>query len=207
MYFQVFIIALLAGMSPGPDFLIVTRNSLRYGRKVGISSSIGIAAALGIHATYTILGIAIIIKHYYFLYLLIQIFGAIYIAYLGIKTIVSTFSKKTDDFSINDSSYINKNMHQGFLNGFLCNIMNPKAFVFFLSIFSQFITQDTNNRIAIIYGSEVVITIGLWFTVLSILISSDKIRELYGKFSKWLERLFGVILIYFSVNIIKNALE
>lgn len=61
MFIEVMIVALLAGMSPGPDFFLVTKNSLGYGRKIGVASALGISFALMIHVTYTILGAG----HYY----------------------------------------------------------------------------------------------------------------------------------------------
>lgn len=205
MFIEVMIIALLAGMSPGPDFFLVMKNSLEYGRKVGIASALGIAAALAIHASYTILGLAIIIQSFHYIFVLIQLSGAAYLAYLGIRTLLSTF--KSIKFELeNVTEQINdKSVMQGFLNGFLCNILNPKAFVFFLSIFSQFMSPGTARWIEWIYGFEVVLVIGAWFVLLSGLISSNTFRSCYQKFRIWLERFFGVILIYFAVRVCKSA--
>lgn len=68
-----------------------------------------------------------------------------------------------------------------FMNGFLCNILNPKAFVFFLSIFSQFVTPETSRRLEWIYGFEVVLAVGCWFIILAVLISLPVFTELYQK--------------------------
>lgn len=206
MYFQVMIVALLAGMSPGPDFFLVMKNSLGYGRRVGIASALGIAAALAVHASYTVVGLAIIVQHYRWLFAAIQIFGALYLAYLGISTIVSTFRKKAEARSAEPEAAGAKSLRQGFLNGFLCNILNPKAFVFFLSIFSQFLTRDSSKLAELVYGVEVVAVIGAWFVLVATAASIPSFRAFYRKAEKWLERFFGCVLLFFAVRIFKSAI-
>jgi threonine/homoserine/homoserine lactone efflux protein len=143
MFFEIFLIGILAGMSPGPDFFIVMKNSLEYGKKIGIASAIGIGTALIIHASYTILGFALLLQKYIYIFKAIQLFGACYLAYLGIQSIKSSFSKQKLELDYSIEIHNTKTFLQGFNNGFLCNILNPKAFLFFLSIFSQFITPNT----------------------------------------------------------------
>lgn len=206
MFIEVLIIALLAGMSPGPDFFLVMKNSLGYGRKVGMASALGISVALAIHSLYTILGLTIIIRSYHYIFTVIQFSGAIYLAYLGVSTLVSTFSSIKPELQNKEEPLNHKSFFQGFLNGFLCNILNPKAFVFFLSVFSQFMTPGTPTWIEWVYGFEVVSVIGAWFVVLSNLISSNAFRSIYQKCRIWAERFFGVILLYFAFKVCKSAL-
>ena len=206
MFFEVFLIALLAGISPGPDFFLVMKNSLGYGRRIGIASALGIATALIVHSSYTILGLAIIIQNYHTIFQIIQISGAGYLAYLGISSIISTFSESKLELAVTGELSECKSFFYGFKNGFLCNILNPKAFVFFLSVFSQFMSPESLSWTKWIYGLEVVLVIGLWFVLLSVVISSRIFRNLYKKSHKWFERLFGGILIFFAYRICKSAL-
>jgi RhtB (resistance to homoserine/threonine) family protein len=207
MHLQVMIVALLAGMSPGPDFFLVMKNSLGYGRRIGMASAAGIAAALAVHACYTIVGLALIIQHYRWLFQAIQIFGALYLAYLGVSTIVATFRKKAKEAEADLAGKVGKkSVFQGFMNGFLCNILNPKAFVFFLSVFSQFLTKDSSKLTELVYGIEVVAVIGAWFVFVAAMVSIASFRALYRKIEKWLERFFGVVLLFFAAKIIKSAI-
>jgi RhtB (resistance to homoserine/threonine) family protein len=205
VYIEVMLIALLAGMSPGPDLFLVMQNSLGYGRKIGIASAAGIAAALAIHATYTILGLAIIIRNFQYVFVIIQLAGAAYLAYLGIATLWATFTREKLEMERVRPESIRKSFLQGFMNGFLCNILNPKAFVFFLSVFSQFMSPDTSRLVEWVYGFEVVVVIGVWFMVVSSLVASPAFRSVYQKSRMWLERFFGVILIYFAFRVCKSA--
>jgi len=205
MFIEVMIVALLAGMSPGPDFFLVMKNSLGYGRKVGIASALGIAAALAVHASYTILGLAIIIRSFHYIFIIIQILGAIYLAYLGVCTLLSTFKCIKLELDTVAQSTNHKSCLEGFVNGFVCNILNPKAIIFFLSIFSQFMAPGTLRWVEWVYGIEVVLVIGAWFVLLSRLISSNVIFSFYQKCRIWLESFFGVILICYAVRICKTA--
>jgi len=207
MFLEIFLIGLLAGMSPGPDFFIVMKNSLAYGKKIGIASAIGVSTALLIHASYTILGFAIVLQKYIYVFKVIQIAGACYLAYLGILAIRSTFSGKEIDFEYSKTLGDNKTFLQGFKNGFLCNVLNPKAFLFFLSIFSQFITPDTPTWVEWIYGLEVILAVGGWFVILSVMSSSSYFRQTYQKCRNWLDRFFGGLLLYFAYKISKSVFD
>lgn len=206
MFFQVFLISLLAGMSPGPDFVLVMKNSLGHGRSIGIASAFGIAAALAVHATYTVLGIAFVIQRHSLVYAGIQFSGAAYLAYLGAGAILSTLKGEKAGIVSVSSGEARKTPLEGFVNGFLCNILNPKAFVFFLSIFSQFIVPGMPKWMELIYGAEVVATIGAWFVLVSVLISLEGFRTAYAKSYAWLDRAFGTILLFFALKVFRTAL-
>jgi RhtB (resistance to homoserine/threonine) family protein len=203
IFLQIFFIGLLAGMSPGPDFFIVMKNSLGYGKKIGIASAIGVGSALLIHATYTILGLALILQKYLYVFKGIQILGACYLVYLGIQAIISTFSSKEANFEYSEIVCDSKTFLQGFKNGFLCNILNPKSVLFFLSIFSQFINSSTPRWMEWLYGFEVALAVGGWFVILSVMISSKFFSQIYKKCRKWLDSFFGGLLLFFAYKICK----
>ncbi|HEX3031019.1 MAG TPA: LysE family transporter, partial [Bacillota bacterium] len=96
-----------------------------------------------------------------------------------------------------------KTFLQGFNNGFLCNILNPKAFLFFLSIFSQFLTPTTPGWVKWLYGLEIGLAVGGWFTILSIMISSRFFKETYQKVRSWIDRLLGGLLLYYAYRILR----
>ena len=79
------ILNLLAAMSPGPDFAVVTKNTLLHDRKSGVLTALGIAVAVMIHVTYCLLGLAVIIMHVRWLFDVISIVGGLYLAYLGVN--------------------------------------------------------------------------------------------------------------------------
>ncbi|YAR64199.1 LysE family translocator [Bacillus cytotoxicus] len=207
MYIQVFLVGLLAPMSPGPDFFIVMKNSLDFGSRTGIATAIGIALALVIHITYTILGFTVILQKYPAVFIIIQLLGATYLIWLGWNAIRST-SKETNEITEDlKNEKISKNLFQAFKEGFLCNVLNPKSALFFLSIFSQFISTNTPDWIRWVYGVEIIFAVGLWFVVLATIISYGKFRLFYRRYSFWFDRFLGTVIILFALKIIFSVVK
>ena len=200
MYLQVFLVGILAALSPGPDFLVIMKNSLSAGRKYGIATAFGIASALIVHITYTILGFTILLEKFPSLFNLIKLAGALYLLWLGIKAVQSKAQAQKPG-EVNVKQAIDVSIGQGFREGFLCNVLNPKSALFFLSVFSQFIGPDTSNWMRWIYGGEIILAVGLWFILLATLISNTYFRKVYQQNMHWFDRGLGIILIIFAITI------
>jgi len=194
MFLEVALIALLAGISPGPDFLVVSRNSLSSGRNVGVASAIGVALALSVHASYSILGLSYVLVNYHLAFQAVQLCGAAYLAYLGISSIVGTFRRDSPTAAVPATGKA-KGVGQGFRDGLLCNLLNPKAYVFFLSIFSQFMSAQTPLWMEWVYAAEVVVVIGLWFVVVAFGVSTNRIGRMYARARKAIDRVLGAVLV------------
>lgn len=133
MYMEVFLVGVLAALSPGPDFVVVMKNSLGLGRKYGVVTAVGVASALIVHITYTILGFSIILEKSAVIFNLIKLAGAIYLLWLGYKGIRSkSYSENSNEVRVEKK--LQTSIGQGFREGFLCNLLNPKAPLFFLGI-------------------------------------------------------------------------
>jgi RhtB (resistance to homoserine/threonine) family protein len=206
LFFEVFLIGILAAMSPGPDFFIVMKNSLGFGRRIGMATALGIAVALFIHITYTILGFTYLMEKIPGIFTAIKLTGSLYLLWLGIQAIRST-PKPGHRQTESPQSNANKTFMQGFCEGFLCNVLNPKAALFFLSVFSQFISIDTDDWVRWFYGVEVVFAVGIWFLFLAAVISFQTFRECYERYSFWFDRCLGGILLYFAVVIVVSTIQ
>ncbi|MGG2090742.1 LysE family transporter [Priestia aryabhattai] len=205
MFLEIFLIGILCGLSPGPDFFIVMKNSLGFGRRLGMATSLGVASALLIHVTYTVLGFTYIIEKFPSIFIAIKLAGSLYLLWLGFHAVRSVRQAEQQD---NDSRIDrDKSVQQGFREGFVCNVLNPKAPLFFFSIFSQFISADTATWIRWTYGMEIVLAVGLWFVFVSTVISYHKFRTFYERYSHWFDRCLGTILIYFAVAIIYSTIK
>jgi RhtB (resistance to homoserine/threonine) family protein len=200
VYIEVFLVGILAALSPGPDFVVVMKNSLGIGRKYGIATALGIASALIVHITYTILGFTIVLEKAPVVFNVIKLIGAAYLLWLGWQGIRSK-AQSESKHDIGIEHLLKPSMGQGFREGFLCNVLNPKSALFFLSVFSQFIGPNTSNWMRWIYGGEIILAVGLWFILLAILISNNYFRKLYQQYMHWFDRGLGIILIIFAVTI------
>lgn len=205
MYLEVFVVGILAALSPGPDFVVVMKNSLSMGRKYGIATAIGIATALIVHVAYTILGFTIVLDKVPTLFTIIKLVGALYLLWLGYHGIRSKpQNEDEDEVRLQKESSIS--IGQGFREGFFCNVLNPKSALFFLSVFSQFIGPNTDHWMRWVYGAEIIVAVGLWFIVLAILISNRYFRHIYKRYMHWFDRGLGIMLILFAITIGMTAL-
>lgn len=188
----------LALLSPGPDFAMILKQSITYGKRASIISSIGIGLGISVHVIYTILGIGLIISKSIIFFNIIKYLGAIYLIYIGYKSLKSTGMKLQTDVSLikNDISDT-----KSFMIGFLCNALNPKATLFFLSIFTVVVSIDTPMYIQVFYGIFCIFTTMLWFIGTSLILSQKRVRSFFNSFGKWFDRVVGVVLITLGIKV------
>lgn len=189
---------ILAVMSPGPDFVVAVNNSLLYSRKTGIWTSLGFGLGILVHIFYCVAGLAVIISKSVILFNIIKFFGAAYIFYLGLMSIISKRTKidvnkekKAKDISRLKAIKI----------GFLTNVLNPKATLYFLGLFTIAITPDTKSWVlfTIILGMFIITVV--WFSLVSVFFTQKRILELFSKYQTWFMISLGIILILLSIKV------
>jgi RhtB (resistance to homoserine/threonine) family protein len=192
---------LLAVASPGPDFAIVLKHSISFGRRAAIITSIGVGVGILIHVAYSLLGIGILIKTTPMLFQVFSYAGAAYLLYLGFGALRSPAPNNFDHVEVkNVVQLISDN--KAFMVGFLTNGLNPKATLFFLSVFAVAVSPDTPDVIKLGYGLYFAIATGVWFCVLSLFLSSQKVTQFMGEKSYWFDRLMGVVLILLAIKLL-----
>ena len=201
-YLNEFLIVIIATffavISPGPDFAMVLKQSITYGRRSSIYTSIGIGLGIGVHVIYTLLGIGLIISKSIILFTIIKFLGAGYLIYLGYQSLKSKGLKIEEN---KDNEIKNMSKMKSFSMGFLCNALNPKATIFFISLFTVIISIDTPIYVQAIYGIACIFEVMLWFVFLSIILSQKKVREFFKKFGIWFDRVVGAVLILIGLKI------
>jgi len=202
-YFRLFVlilgIHLLAVMSPGPDFMMVLKNALQYKRKIAIYTALGIGLGIGIHILYSIAGVAYLLQKNQTLFHVVKIVGALYIMYVGVKTFVSKQTEINIDKTYKTSGF---SPWQAVQTGFVTNILNPKASLFFLSLFSLLIPP--NVPIWVLAGiSLMLITVTfLWFSLVSVIFTNNRIIQSYEKYETYIIKVLGIILIILGIIIL-----
>ncbi|EPM7844803.1 LysE family translocator [Vibrio fluvialis] len=200
--FTLAIVGLLIVISPGADFVLVLKNSLSHGRRAGMFSALGISLAITVHIGYSLLGISYLISHNETLFNLIKYSGAVYLVYLGIKGI----------FSANTNTVITAEQdchlpgYRYFAQGFLCNVLNPKTMLFFVSIFSQVISADDSSSVyALTYGAYMIILHGLWFALVATLMTSAALQQKLQRIKPLISKACGVGLVSFGAALALKA--
>lgn len=190
------IIHLLAVMSPGPDFAIVLRQSISFGRKSAIITSLGIGAGISVHVLYTLLGVGILISQSAALMTAAKILGAAYITYLAVNLLRSkAIPNQSSSIALDNNK---KHQKKAFMVGFMTNVLNPKATLFFLAIFTTVVSASTPLMVQSFYGLWIIITTAAWFCLVSFLFSQQAIRQQFLNHGHWFDRLMGVILLLFA---------
>lgn len=126
---SVSVIAVFMAISPGADFVMISRNSIFFSRRAGLFSSLGVSMAIWIHVAYSIAGLAVIISKSVILFSVIKYLGAAYLIYIGWQTFKSNSNLDigTAEGSMGD--------FKAFKVGFVTNALNPKTPIFFSEYF------------------------------------------------------------------------
>jgi RhtB (resistance to homoserine/threonine) family protein len=188
----------MALASPGPDFVVAVRNAILHSRKAGIYTAIGFALGVSVHVTYTLIGIAALIAQSVMLFTILKFAGAAYLFYMGFKALQSKGYSEPTQTQIRQAM----SPLQALWSGFLTNVLNPKATLFFLSIFSQFIGTETTVGVHIFYALTCVVMTALWFSFVAIVLTNPKIKAVFLRFTKWIDRVCGGLLIALGIKLV-----
>lgn len=183
-------------MSPGPDFIITIRQTINHGRKYAYYSSLGIGLGIAFHLSYTILGISLILKQLPIVFNFIKLFGALYLIYLGIENLRDQPSL----IKIKGEKEI-YSLKRSFITGFFTNLLNPKATLFFLSIFSSIVSSKTPLYIQGTYGIFCIIANIVWYSLIAYLLSKNDNLQFFNKYQAIFEKIIGVILVLLGMKL------
>lgn len=221
---------LLAAASPGPDFVLVSQQTLAKGRRTGLICSLGITFGLGIHIVYSVLGLATVIAHSQPLLTAIKWLGGGYLIYLGWQGIRAKPKNPVDlanstgpdsyvsqDGLTNQTTTSNKNISTRTLpnntdstvailrRGFFCNVFNPKAPVYFVAIFTLVLSPGIPIWQLAIYGVWMMVLQMAWFSTVVMLLSIPAIHRRFQRFEHWIDRVLGSAMIVLGLNLILRS--
>jgi RhtB (resistance to homoserine/threonine) family protein len=198
-FFTIGLLTLFSAMLPGPDFAIVTRNTIAYSRRSGLYTSLGIASGVLVHVTYCVWGVAIVILNSLTLFSIIKYVGAGYLVYLGVNSLRSPLPARP----ITDRQVMARTAAlprlASFRQGFVCNLFNPKATLFFLALFTMIIDPATPPVWSVIYVVEIFFIVSAWFCCLTFILSHPSMVNLITKSEKYIAKLLGLFLIGFGI--------
>lgn len=194
------VVHLLAAASPGPDFALVSRQALLQGRRAGLWVSLGIALGLGIHIIYSAAGLATLIAHSTMWMNAIKLIGGSYLLYLGYQGIRA---KAQSGVITNEPSVLTDiAAHRLVGKGFLCNALNPKAPIYFLSLFTIVLSPNLPASTLVIYGVWIMLLQLFWFSLITLFFSQPTIRRRFLAISHWIDRVFGVAMMGLGLKVL-----
>ncbi|MCY1432563.1 Threonine efflux protein [compost metagenome] len=193
-WIAVITITILACISPGPDFAMVSRNGLLLSRRAGVLTAVGIGMGVLVHVCYTLLGLGLVLQQTPWLFNALKLAGAAYLVYLGIQMLRSKPAIEQLDApppAMSDLAALR--------TGFLTNALNPKTSIFIVSLFMGVIQPDTALTMQIAYGLFIAGAHAMWFSLVALCFSAGMVREKLVAARQWIDRVFGGLLVSFGI--------
>ncbi|EJD6537725.1 LysE family translocator [Providencia rettgeri] len=190
-------ITILAVISPGPDFAMVTRSSYTYGVKTGLICALGIAIGVQVHVFYTIFGITVIIMSSPTLFLVVKLLGVFYLVYIGFKSFINKTKITTGASQGQSLSHF-----VAFKTGFLTNALNPKTMFFVVSVYSQVIQVNNSVWLNLGYGLFISFAHLVWFSLIALFFATPTVRNKVLNYQLVMDKVIGLLLIVLGLSLL-----
>lgn len=217
------VIHTVALISPGPDFAIMVKIATQQRRHTALAAAAGISVAILAHTILSLTGVSLVIKSSHILYLVVQIAGASYLAWMGFSALRSGMAmwrkplasvddetndnvQETSADSVSKIRVIPMPQRQGFLTGLYTNLLNPKALVFFLTLFSALITPDVTASTKLASAVLLFVLSLAWFGLLAVMLSKAQVQLKLQRLTPIIDVVIGVIFMSVAAAIVTNLM-
>ena len=201
LFIKIFLICLFGAISPGPSMLLVINNALK-SKLNGFMSAIGHGLAIGLYALFSVIGLELLTHNYYNIFIILKILSIIFLFYIGM---ISITKNKKENLLVKDNNV--KNYRIAFLEGFTIAILNPKIFIFFTAIYSQFLSLDNNIVLNFTLVSTAMIVDMMWYIILTILVTVLGLKNFFYRRIFLIRKIVGLLFILISVVLMINLLK
>ena len=197
LWLSLLTVCLLGAMSPGPSLAMVAKHSLAGGRMNGLATAWAHALGIGVYAFITLIGLAVVLQQSPFLFKAISYAGAWYLAYLGYQALRSKggVAEKLE-------SGIQTSLCTSAKEGLLISLLSPKIALFFIALFSQYVSVGNTLSAQSIIVITPFLVDGLWYTLVTFLLSSSRLIEKIRSKARFIDRLSGAVLILLAIRVL-----
>jgi len=196
---QIFTVCLLGAMSPGPSMAVVINNAIFKGRYNGILTAIGHGIGIAVYATFAVLGLGLIIETNIYVFNGLKILSIIFLIFIGIKSILTKEKISIEKKDIKENTI-------SFLQGFSISILNPKILVWFIAIYSQFMSKDNELLFNIYLVSIAGIIDACWYMILSIAVTTASALNFFQKKLILFQKIQGFFFLTLGLGLLFNLL-
>lgn len=201
LFMTVAVLHIVALVTPGPDFFFVSQTAVSRSRKEAMMGVLGITGGVMVWSGVALLGLNLILEKMAWLHNIIMVGGGLYLCWMGYQMLRSALKKET----VKPTEEVNVELARGgrsFLKGLLTNLSNPKAIIYFGSVFSLFVSNDVGS--AERWGLFVMIALEtfVWFTIVASLFALPQMRRGYQRLAKWIDGVAGALFAGFGIHLI-----
>ncbi|MBC3231058.1 threonine export protein RhtC [Serratia fonticola] len=202
LFLTVAMVHLIALMSPGPDFFFVSQTAASRSRREAMMGVVGISLGVMVWAGVALLGLNLILQKMAWLHQIIMVGGGLYLCWMGWQLLRSARSQNAQTALAKEVKVALPKPGRSFIRGLLTNLSNPKAVIYFGSVFSLFVGEDVGagarwGLFALITGETFI-----WFTLVAIIFALPAMRRGYQRMAKWIDGLAGVLFTGFGLHLI-----
>lgn len=201
LFLTVAMVHLIALMSPGPDFFFVSQTAASRSRKEAMMGVIGITLGVLVWAAVALMGLHLILQKMAWLHQIITVGGGLYLCWMGWQLLKSTRAKKQNG---DDTPVALPARGRTFMRGLLTNLSNPKAVIYFGSVFSMFVSDSVSGGERLGIFLLIVVETLAWFSLVALVFALPKMRRGYQRLAKWIDGVAGVVFAGFGVALIIN---
>ena len=201
LFMTVAVLHIVALVTPGPDFFFVSQTAVSRSRKEAMMGVLGITGGVMVWSGVALLGLNLILEKMAWLHSIIMVGGGLYLCWMGYQMLRSALKKETVKPTEEVSVELARS-GRSFLKGLLTNLSNPKAIIYFGSVFSLFVSNDVGS--AERWGLFVMIALEtfVWFTVVASLFALPQMRRGYQRLAKWIDGVAGALFAGFGIHLI-----
>lgn len=200
LFLTVAAVHLVALMSPGPDFFFVSQTAMSRSRKEAMMGVFGITLGVLVWAAVALMGLHLLLQKMAWLHQIITVGGGLYLCWMGWQLLKSARAKKAP--GENNKPVELPKRGKTFMRGLLTNLSNPKAVIYFGSIFSLFVGDNVGNGER--WGLFAMISIETlaWFSVVVMVFALPVMRRGYQRLAKWIDGVAGALFAGIGIHLI-----
>lgn len=189
-------VTFLVMVTPGPDMVLVLRNTVLAGRRAGLHTSLGVLTGNLVHITYCVLGIGWIISRSILAFEVLRYAAAVYLIYLGVTSIRSTQTTIETADLVGRSS-----KRHWFAQGLINNVLNPKGTLFYLGVFTMVITPGTPASATLVLVATMMLVSASFWLVFVWTLDRPGVRGLIERSRVKVNRMLGGLFILLGVRV------
>jgi len=187
----------LALISPGPDFFIIITLALRNGSSRTMLTCLGIAMANGVYIVLAVFGFTLVREHVWLLGV-IKVAGACFLCYLGVMLVRSSRRTLFKDETVDGCTDTNRKL---FMSGFTSAILNPKNQIFYITLYSLFISTTTPMKMQALYGLWMFGIVLFWDVFIAFSIGNRVVRDILSNYTYRIEQVSGMVIIALGLSL------
>lgn len=200
LFLTIAAIHLIALASPGPDFFFVSQTAVSRTRRQALFGVIGITLGMVVWSALALLGLQLLLHKLEWLSRLITVAGGLYLAWMGMKMLRGAW--KAPAGGGNHAAVVERSEFATLRAGLLTNLANPKAVVYFGSVFSAFVGDGVSVAARWgLWGMIVALTF-LWFSMVAAFFALPAMRRGYLRLSRWIDGLAGAVFVLFGLHLV-----